>query len=183
MNVDRKKSLLRFWKRPGLTTNIAFLAELVRSINFWNFWRNPFWLDQSVLELIKIIGPTIAQLPQVDQVAACRKLLQFMEAEEARLLKGVHVPAATAQGCADASSPSSANAPSSVQLSSAIEQDKVDKAKDEHAGMVLAASQLRAAPSSPAQMSLKDCVSSSQCASSSLACHGALNDCPPTVHL
>ena len=98
-----------------------------------------------------------------------------MEAEEARLLKGVHIPAATAQGCA--------GVPSSVQLSSAIEQDKVDTAKGEHAGMVLAASQLRAAPSSPAQMSSKGFVSSSQCASSSLACHDALNECPPTVHL
>jgi len=36
-----------------------------------------------------MIGPTIAQLPEVDRVAVCRKLVQFLEMEEARLVCGL----------------------------------------------------------------------------------------------
>jgi hypothetical protein len=62
---------------------------------------------QSVLELMRIIGPTIAQLPQDDRGAVCRKLLQFMEVEEASLFSSeqqIDALVAPAQGHADARS-------------------------------------------------------------------------------
>lgn len=53
-----------------------------------------------------MIGPTVAQLPPQDRVAACRRLVQFLELEEARLISDqIAAAAAIVQTLSSAPSP------------------------------------------------------------------------------
>jgi len=56
---------------------------------------------------MKLIGPVVVQLPQNDRATVCRSLLQFMEAEESKLIRDqIDAAAATAQAYANISMPS-----------------------------------------------------------------------------
>ena len=92
---------------------------------------------QDVLELMKVIGPAVVQLPQNDRGVLCRSLLNFMEAEEAKL-KREQTDAAAAQAYANISLPS--------QQPSASHSENLSKLTDEHDFTTPAGTHLAAGP-------------------------------------